>query len=159
MLNWLRSVFGAGSRASDDANTQMLDQFYGTLQAILHGIDVSNAPEEIRAVYAATKEILEYRAVGPGTDQRSWNSAYKAEKMLARLRPVASLRYELQTQIAYLSSMQHETAQDYRNQFLALFPHPPERVDPPGAAPGAAGRGPDEARGPRAVETGTNAGA
>ena len=107
----------------NSANRSMLEQFYSTMQATLKGIDTTGAPKEVVQLYNEAERIL---SEGESRENRgkTWTNAYKAEKILARIRPAASLRYELQAQIGYLKSIGYEEWPTYQAEFDALFPTP-----------------------------------
>ena len=113
----MASENNASAKAEDEsANIGMRNQFYGTMQSILSSVDLTDAPARILALHKEASQLL-----SATEDNRRWNDAYRAEKILAHLRPVSSLRFELKTQIGFLKKMGHEGWETYDAQFKQLF--------------------------------------
>ena len=100
----------------ESANIGMRNQFYGTMQSILRGVDITDAPMRITALHKEASELLFVK-----DSERSWNNAYRAEKILAHLRPISSLRFELEAQIGFLEKIGHDGWEAYKARFKQLF--------------------------------------
>ncbi|POF31794.1 hypothetical protein [Roseibium marinum] len=99
-----QSPNGSGKSRTPSENQSMLEQFRQNLRVIL---DVSNIqpnglPEQLYTYKDAVADLL-------GKTDFGWNDAYEAEKRLAHIRPAASLRFELDTQIASLQKVAPES--------------------------------------------------
>ncbi len=106
-------------------NKDMLQQFYGNLEVAFLRIDPAQLGPVEKTINDEVARILGLTdPAAPAPQERNWKAAYKAEQLLAAIRPADSVINELRRTLAGLRQVDPDIAEAYSAEFDRIVADP-----------------------------------